>query len=139
MLDREIEIERLQGRGSLRVPVLASHPLAMGLLAGEFAIGKDLDERDPFRATTRFTTEALGKVASLLQRFEPFRQKYGLTQRQLALAWTISQPGIACALVGLLGTGHVREVSGGAVRLEPEDIAVMNSLIDGFWQAESGA
>ncbi len=133
MLDRDVEIARLQGRGNRRVPILASHPLAMGLLAGQFAVGMDREERDPFRATSRFSTEALGKAASLLDRFEPFRQKYGLTQRQLALAWTIAQPGIACVLVGLMTPEHVREVAGGAVRLNSEDLEAMDALI-----AESG-
>jgi aryl-alcohol dehydrogenase-like predicted oxidoreductase len=58
------------------------------------------------------------------------REKYGVNQTQLSIAWTISRPGVTCALVGVRNPQQAADVApGGNIELSAEDLAAMDTII----------
>lgn len=129
LLDRKIEASELPFCRQHDLAVLAYSPLALGLLTGTVTAGRTFGPGDQRNGHPRFTPDSIARVNSLLERFEPFRRKYGLTQTQLTIAWTISRPGVTCALVGVRTAAQAVEMAGGGVALHPADLAAMDALI----------
>ncbi|MBM4394735.1 MAG: aldo/keto reductase, partial [Deltaproteobacteria bacterium] len=130
MLDRTaeaVEIPFCRGRG---VAVLAYSPLALGLLTGRITPNREFPEGDQRRNHPRFTAIGISRVNAMLVRFAPFREKYGLDQTQLAIAWTASRPGVTTALVGVRNADQAAALAPAAsVRLAPDDLAAMDRII----------
>jgi len=111
------------------IAILAYSPLALGLLTGTTQPGREYGPGDQRRTHRRFTPDNIAKVNALLARFEPLRRSCGLTMTQLAIAWTISRPGVTTALVGVRTVEQAREMAGGGVELSPVDLASMDAMI----------
>ncbi|MHB9134487.1 MAG: aldo/keto reductase [Armatimonadota bacterium] len=130
MLDREIEAEVLPFCRMHDIAILSYSSLALGLLTGKMTPDRQFGEGDLRARNPRFTAESLAKINGTLERFAPWREKYGLDQTQLTIAWTISRPGLTCALVGVRNPRQAAEVApGGGVQLAPEDLAAMDEII----------
>jgi len=129
MLDRRILADELPCCAGRGIGVLAYSPLALGLLTGTVTPDRTFGPGDQRRKHPRFTPENIARVNALLARFEPFRHSYDLTQTQLAIAWTISRPGLTTALVGVRTPDQAREMAGGGVVLDPADLAAMDTMI----------
>ena len=55
-----------------------------------------------------------------MQQLEPLADEAGLTLAQLAIAWTLQNPGVSAAIVGATRPEQVREnVRASGVRLDP--------------------
>jgi aryl-alcohol dehydrogenase-like predicted oxidoreductase len=130
MLDRTaeaVEIPFCRGRG---IAVLAYSPLALGLLTGRITPNREFPEGDQRRNHPRFTAIGISRVNAMLVRFAPFREKYGLDQTQLAIAWTASRPGVTTALVGVRNADQAAALAPAAsVHLAPDDLAAMDRII----------
>jgi len=62
----------------------------------------------------------------MLDGWRPLAQKYACSLSQLAIAWTIAQPGLTTALCGARKVANAVENAGaGALVLAPEDLARM--------------
>lgn len=130
MLDRKIEQDQLPFTRAHDMAVLAYSPLVLGLLTGKAGPERQFEVGDQRRTHKRFTAENRAKVAAMLKDFEPIAQKHRCSLGQLAIAWTIAQPGVTHALVGARDEAQVRENAGGAmVELSPEDLTAMNAAI----------
>jgi aryl-alcohol dehydrogenase-like predicted oxidoreductase len=130
MLDRGIETELLPYCHTHNIGVLTYSSLALGLLTGTMDPNRAFGEGDQRRGNARFSPENIAKTNALLERFAPLREKYGLTQAQLAIAWTISRPGVTTALVGVRNARQAEELApGGHVALSPDDLAAMDAIL----------
>lgn len=132
MLKRGIEADVLPYCRAHDIAVLAYSPMERGLLSGmdparQFGAG-DMRANDP-----AFTPENIRRVNAMLEQFAPLRAKYGLNTTQLVIAWTISQPGLTCALAGVRNPAQAEDiVAGGNVEIAPEDLATMETAIQAY-------
>lgn len=129
MLDRRILADELPYCAGHGIGVLAYSPLALGLLTGTVTPDRVFGPGDQRRTHPKFTPGNIARVNDLLARFEPLRRSCGLTPTQLAIAWTISRPGVTTALVGVRTPDQAREMAGGGVVLAPADLAAMDAMI----------
>ena len=100
LMQRKIEKEILPYCREHRIGVIVYSPLERGLLAGAVPPDRKFPEGD-HRATHRFfTPEMRQKVLDALATIKPIAQKHKASFAQLAINWTIHEPGITAALVG---------------------------------------
>jgi aryl-alcohol dehydrogenase-like predicted oxidoreductase len=108
LVDRSIEKELLPLCADQQVGVLAYSPLGAGFLTGKYREGGDLPvgarlERLPGHQPLYFTPDGW----RIMEGLRATAQRAGLEMAQLALAWTIRQPGITSVLIGARTTAQV--------------------------------
>ncbi len=101
LVDRSIEKELLPLCADQQVGVLSYSPLGAGFLTGKYRQGDELPagarlERLPRHQTHYFTPHGW----RIMEGLRATAAREGLDMVQVALAWTIRQPGITCVLIG---------------------------------------
>ena len=94
------------------IAVLASSPLARGLLTGKFEASSrftGLRGKDP-----RFAGPAFASRLEKVERLRPLAAEAGCSVGQLALRWVLQQPGITSAVAGAKRISQVEENAGAA-------------------------
>src|ERR1700739_2458767 len=108
-------------------------PIAQGVLTGKYLPGaappagsRATDERGSGFVTSYLTDEILTKV----QLLKPVADEAGLSLAQLAVAWTLQNPGVAAAIIGATRPEQVREnaVASG-VQLDPELLKQIDAVL----------
>jgi len=123
MLNRELEREYLPYCVQNRIAVLAYSPLANGLLTGKVDPERIFPEDDLRHDNPMFSRESRIRVMEMLDRMRRVARKYNFTDSQLAIAWTLAQPGITHALVGARDAGQAAEnAAGGVAALTVADV-----------------
>lgn len=131
MLDRGIEDEDLPFCIEHMIGVLSYSTLGMGLLTGKMSPERQFAQGDMRASRERFSYEPIAQINAMLDRFQPFRDKYGLTQTQLTAAWTHNKHGITSALIGVRNVAQAEEiVPAGDVVIEDGDLAEMDRIIE---------
>ena len=110
-LQREIEGDVLPWCRARKVSVVAYEPLAMGLLTGKFGRDHVFADDDWRRQSPLFTGEAWSKNLAEVDRMRAIAATHGCSVAQLAVAWTISQVGVAAALCGAKRPEQIRETA----------------------------
>ena len=110
-LQREIETDILPWCRVHNVGVVAYEPLAMGLLTGKFTRDHVFPSDDWRRQSPLFTGETWTKNLDEIERLRPIAASLGCSVAQLAVAWTISRPGVAAALCGAKRPDQIRETA----------------------------
>jgi len=109
-------------------------PVAQGALTGKYAQGAapPPGSRATDRTGSSFIAEYLtGDVLSPVRQLRPVAEESGLTQSQLAVAWTLQNPNVSAAIIGASRPEQVRENAKAAgVRLEPEVLARIDEIFD---------
>jgi len=100
LLQRDLEHEYLPYCAQSHLAVLAYSPLANGLLTGTVEPERIFPEDDLRRNNPMFSRESRLGVREMFEDLAPVARKYNFTEGQLAIAWTLAQPGITHALVG---------------------------------------
>ena len=113
------------------IAVLSYSSLALGLLTGKITPERTFPVGDLRAGNPRFTPESLAKINGMLAQFAPLREKYGLDQTQLSIAWTISRPGVTCALVGVRNAQQAAGIAPGGVTIPADDLAEMDRMLVG--------
>ena len=130
MLHRGLEHEYLPYCAQNHIAVLAYSPLANGLLTGKVDPARIFPEDDLRSHNPLFSRESRIRVSEMLDRMRPVARKYSFTDGQLAIAWTLAQPGITHALVGARDTGQAAEnAAAGGVLLDGADVKQVNELM----------
>jgi aryl-alcohol dehydrogenase-like predicted oxidoreductase len=129
MLWRVIEAEVLPLCEKEGIGQIVFSPIAQGVLTGKYLPGAPAPAGS--RATdaggSRFIERVLtDDVLTRVQQLRPIADEAGLTLAQLAVAWTLQNPGVSAAIVGATRPEQVREnVRASGVRL---DEAVMRRI-----------
>jgi aryl-alcohol dehydrogenase-like predicted oxidoreductase len=129
MLWRVIEAEVLPLCEKEGIGQIVFSPIAQGVLTGKYLPGAPAPAGS--RATdaggSRFIERVLtDDVLTRVQQLKPIADEAGLTLAQLAVAWTLQNPGVSAAIVGATRPEQVREnVRASGVRL---DEAVMRQI-----------
>lgn len=111
LLQRQIEDDVLPWCRAHQVSVVAYEPLALGLLTGKFTQATVLADDDWRRRSPLFVGEAWSKNLAEVERLRAVAARRGCTLAQLAVAWTISQPGVVAALCGAKRPEQIRETA----------------------------
>lgn len=129
MLDHDIEAEELPFCREHNIAILSYSSLSLGLLTGAMDPRRSFGEGDQRLHNPRFTPENIARINTMLERFAPLRKKYNLDQTQLSIAWTISRPGVTCALTGVRNAEQAADIAPGGVEISTEDLAAMDRII----------
>jgi voltage-dependent potassium channel beta subunit len=124
MLWRVIEAEVLPLCEKEGLGQVVFSPIAQGILTGKYVPGSAAPAgsraTDPSgsRFIKRYLTDDL---LTRVQQLKPIAEEAGLSLAQLAVAWTLQNPGVSAAIVGATRPEQVRENAQAAgVRLEPD-------------------
>ena len=133
MLWRVIEAEVLPLCEKEGIGQIVFSPIAQGILTGKYLPGSapPAGSRATDEAGSRFikrylTDDILGRV----QQLKPLADEAGLTLAQLAIAWTLQNPGVSAAIVGATRPEQVRDNAGASgVRLDPALMARIDDVL----------
>ncbi|MHB9023939.1 MAG: aldo/keto reductase [Armatimonadota bacterium] len=129
MLDRQIEAEMLPFCRARAIAILSYSSLALGILTGKISPERTFPPDDLRANSPRYTPENIRRVNGILEQLSPFREKYGMEQTQLTIAWTISRPGVTCALVGARNPHQAAGIApGGKTEISAADLAEMDRI-----------
>jgi aryl-alcohol dehydrogenase-like predicted oxidoreductase len=102
-----------------------------GLLSGTMTKERiaAMPEDDFRRRTPQFQEPKLSRNLKLVELLREIGKRHGRTPGEVAIAWTLRNPAVTAAIVGMRSGSQVDGVIGAAeFRLSPEEIAE----IDGF-------
>jgi aryl-alcohol dehydrogenase-like predicted oxidoreductase len=85
-----------------------------GLLTGRFQQEVAFNPGDIRRLDPLFQRERLVSARRVASKLAGLGERYGKTPAQTAVAWTLAQPGIVCALTGPSTVAHLEENVGGS-------------------------
>lgn len=113
--------------------VLVYSPMQAGILTDSFgakraqALGKD----DWRSRSPEFQTPRLERNVALRDALVPIASRHGVTVAAVAVAWTLSWPGVTAAIVGGRRPSQVDGwIQAGSLDLGPEDLAEIASAIE---------
>jgi aryl-alcohol dehydrogenase-like predicted oxidoreductase len=122
LLHRGLESEYLPYCAQNHMAMLAYSPLANGLLTGKVDPQRVFPEDDLRHDNPLFSRESRIHVREMFDGLRPMERKYNFTDAQLAIAWTLAQPGVTHALVGARdGRQAAENAWGGSVSLAAVD------------------
>jgi methylglyoxal reductase len=132
LIDRGLEAALVPYCRDNGIAMLAYSPLAHGLLTGKIGPERQFAGDDLRRDDPRFSVENRRRIGAALERVRPIAESHGLTLGQLAIAWTVAQPGVTHALVGARNPEQVRENAQAAqAPLAPEELAEIGRAFEG--------
>lgn len=133
MLDRGAEEKFFDLCAKHNVTFQPYSPLERGILTGKYDLDTPVGGGMAKQKIKWFQKENLKKIVELTQKWEPLCRKYECTMTQLVIAWTAAQ-GAGHSINVLCGARKLSQVEenagGGAVTLEPEDIAKMRTDVE---------
>ena len=143
-LYRVIEEWVVPTSAELGVSQICWSPVAQGVLTGKYLPGelapkssRATDEKGGSRMISRLMGE---EVLVAVQRLRPIADELELTMAQLAVAWVLQNPNVACAIIGASKPRQIKEnVAASGVVLSPEvlgriddalgDVVVRNPML----------
>ncbi len=130
MVRRDIEKDIVPYCLQNNTGILAYSPMQRGLLTGKIRPGHKFNEGDSRPDTPYYKEPNLSNILELLDKIRPIAEGHNVTLSQLALNWTIQQPGITCALAGARNPQQTLENIGAAdFSLTQEEIRIIDNYI----------
>ncbi|MFE8945020.1 aldo/keto reductase [Streptomyces sp. NPDC007856] len=130
LFHREIEDTVLPYTRQHGIGVLVYGPLAHGLLTG-ILTKETVFSSDDWRAKSSvFRGETYGRNLAVVRELQEFAAFRDMTVSQLALAWTLVQPGVDVAIVGTRRAHHVEDSLAAAdMSLDESDLKEIDSIM----------
>ena len=114
-----------------RMAGLAFSVTGRGILSGRYKPGHEFDHGDIRRIDPLFKRERFESAMRVRDRLAKMGVKYDATAIQMAVAWVLAQPQIACALTGTSSLDHLAEnIAASEIELGEDDLAGLNSFLD---------
>jgi aryl-alcohol dehydrogenase-like predicted oxidoreductase len=130
MLQRDIEADSLPWCRERGIAVCIYWPLMKGLLAGKLARDHAFRPGDGRAKYPPFMGEEWQKNQDFVDELRSIAADAGRTVAEVAVAWTIQQPGITAALCGAKRPGQIRETAGAlAWRLSQAQLAQTDAAL----------
>ena len=133
MLFRMIEDEIAPLCQAEGLGILAYNPLAAGMLTDRYSPGQAVEPGSRF--TLKYSGQLYQRrywndeVLTAVSGLRAFMQGRGKRLQQVALAWTLRQPGITCAIIGASKPEQLRDTLGGVgLALDEEELAACDDL-----------
>ncbi|HEY3409301.1 MAG TPA: aldo/keto reductase family protein [Propionicimonas sp.] len=133
-LYRVIEEWVVPTSAELGVSQICWSPVAQGVLTGKYLPGEPApkssratDEKGGSRMIQRLMGE---EVLVAVQRLRPIAEELELTMAQLAVAWVLQNPNVACAIIGASKPRQIKEnVAASGVVLSPEVLSRIDDAL----------
>ncbi len=100
MVRRDVEEDVIPYLKKKNKGIIAYSPMQRGLLSGKYTPDTLLAEGDNRKYSRFFKAENIRRVNAFLDQIKPIAEAHDASLAQLALAWTIHQPGVLAALAG---------------------------------------
>lgn len=131
MLRRDDEAEVLPTCERLGVAYLPYFPLLSGILTGKYRRGSPLPEGARVTANDDWKALLTGEVYDLIERLEAFAETRGKELIDLAFAYLLARPAVACVIAGATKPEQVRRnVRAGAWTLSDAELAEVTRVLD---------
>ncbi len=131
MIKRDIEADVVPYCLEQHTSILAYSPMGRGLLTGKMKPGHVFGEGDHRPNLYFFSDENLRRTHAFLESIKPIADGKGISLGQLALLWTLEQPGITIALVGARNAAQaVQNARATDAVLTPEEVALISGELD---------
>ncbi len=132
LFKREIENDVLDHCRRHGIGVLVYGPLAHGLLTGKFDAEPEFAADDWRASSSVFQGDDFRGNVGIVKELARFAAERGLTVTQLAVAWTLANPAVDCAIVGVRTPDHIEGTApAGDIDLAEEDLAQVDEIIEG--------
>jgi aryl-alcohol dehydrogenase-like predicted oxidoreductase len=129
---REIERDALPWAREHDVGVLVYSPLAHGLLTGKFDESTSFPDDDWRSSSDVFEGDEFRTNLEKVRELERFAGEIGHTVTELAVAWTLAQPGVHVAIVGARKPSHIEGSAPAAgLKLSAEQIERVERIMRG--------
>ena len=125
LLVRKVEDEILPFAKSNNIGVIVYSPMRAGLLTGKMTAERaaSLPDDDWRKRDKDFQEPRLSQNLKLVELLKQIAAKHGRAPGEVALAWTLSNPAVTAAIVGLRRADQVEGVKGALhFRLTPEEV-----------------
>lgn len=130
MLDRGPDAEQLPYCLENGMAFLAYSPLANGLLTGKIDPDRAFEVGDLRTQRPRFSRENRLRVQSFLDAITHIADERKASLAQIVLAWTIAQPGVSHALVGIRTVEQARtNAMAGEIELSAEELGAIDNAL----------
>lgn len=137
LLWRVIDDEVVPASAELGISQIVWSPVAQGVLTGKYTVGGDLP--DGSRATDQKGGAGMierwmrDDVLEAVARLEPIAADLGLTQAQLSLAWVLSNPNVASAIIGASRPEQVESnAKASGVTLSSDVLSAIDDVMGGL-------
>jgi aryl-alcohol dehydrogenase-like predicted oxidoreductase len=139
LLSRGIELEILPLCQTHEIGILGYMPLLQGILTGKYRTAEEIPPvHSRFRHfrgdRLRASHGEAGAEAEMFEALDGIRalaDELGVPMSRLALAWTITKPGITCTLVGTRELWELQEnLHAASLSLSPETVARLDELTE---------
>lgn len=127
LLARDAEPDILPWCRAQNLGVLVYSPMASGLLSGKMTRERiaNLPEGDWRRRNENYTEPKLTKNLALVDRLTAIGERHGVTAGQVAVAWTLHNPAVQTAIVGMRRPDQVEIIGAAAVDLSADELAAL--------------
>src|SRR5229473_1373572 len=125
MISPEIEESILPFCGANNIGVIVYSPMASGLLSGAMTRERiaALPDDDWRKHSPNFQEPLLSRNLRLVERLRAIGQRYSATPGEVAIAWTLRNPAVTGAIVGVRSAQQASGIAGAAdVPLTADDI-----------------
>jgi aryl-alcohol dehydrogenase-like predicted oxidoreductase len=133
LIQRDVAQRAIPWCAAHRTGVVAYSPMESGLLTDRFTADRvgALPVGDWRRKAPEFQEPRLGRNLALRDALRPIARCHGTTASAVAIAWTLSWPGMTGAIVGARSPEQVDGWIGAAgLTLTPDDLAEIESAIE---------
>ena len=134
MLSPEIEESILPHAAAHNIGVIVYSPMKSGMLSGKMTRERiaAMPEDDFRRRTAPFNEPKLTRNLELVELLRSIGQRHGRTPGEVAIAWTLRNPTVTAAIVGMRSAAQVEGVIGAAeFRLSGEEIGEIERFLAG--------
>jgi aryl-alcohol dehydrogenase-like predicted oxidoreductase len=126
---RAIEADPMPYCREQNIGVLVYSPLGSGLLTGALTPGSTFEDSDWRSKSSYFQGERLQRNLEVVEELKKFAATKGASVSQLAIAWTLHQPGVHVAIVGARKAKNIEDSLGAAdIDLSAEDLAEIERI-----------
>ena len=131
LLRRDAEKDVLPFCRERGIGVIVYSPLQQGLLTGKMTPDRELHEDDYRRGSKWFTPANRQRVLDALERIRPIAEAHDATFGQIAIAWTVAQPGVTAAIVGARTPEQAREnARAGDIVLSSDELQQIRAVFE---------
>ena len=132
MLFRDAERSQLPYCREHGVAFLAYSPLVNGLLTGKIGPDRTFPPGDLRATRPLFSQDNRRAIAAMLSAIQPLADSHRVTLAQLVIAWTLHQPGVTHALVGVRDPAQAQENAAAAdLELSAEESNKIDNAVRG--------